>query len=55
MSDERAILDALDLPAEALPLLFEHIADFCRAHGGAHHYADLLALAERYQLAQRAP
>jgi hypothetical protein len=52
MSDAQAILRALDLPAEALPLFLEHIAHFCQAHGGERHYAELLALVAKYQAAQ---
>ena len=47
-SDRQALLEALDLPAEALPLFFAHIREFCQAHGGARHYAELLALVERH-------
>ncbi len=47
--DRRALLDALDLPPEALPMFFEHISDFCQAHGGKRHYAELLALVARYR------
>ena len=49
MSDQLDILRALDLPDAALPLFFEHIAQFCHAHGGVRRYADLLALVAKYQ------
>jgi hypothetical protein len=41
------ILQALDLPEEAIPLFLDHIAQFCNAHGGARHYAELLAMVAR--------
>ena len=52
MSDAQDILSALDLPPEAVPLFLEHIAQFCHAHGGERHYAELLALVGRFREAQ---
>lgn len=52
MSDAQDILGALDLPDAALPLFLEHIVQFCEAHGGERHYADLLALVAKYQAPQ---
>ena len=52
MSDVKDVLRALDLPDVALPLFLDHIAQFCEAHGGARHYADLLALVAKYQAPQ---
>ena len=43
-SDTAAILQALDLPPTAQALFLAHIEAFCRQHGGAARYADLLAL-----------
>ena len=52
---ERAILAALDLPEEAVPLLLAHVEKFCTDHGGEKHYAELMALIGKYQatLAER--
>jgi hypothetical protein len=47
MSDTQAVLGALDLPEEAVPLFLDHIARFCHAHGGERHYAELLAMLAR--------
>lgn len=44
-----AILQALDLPAEAIPLFLQHIEQFCHAHGGEQHYSQLLALLAKYR------
>jgi hypothetical protein len=52
MNDAQAILRALDLPDEAVPLFLDHIAQFCHAHGGERHYAELLALVAKYQAVQ---
>lgn len=41
------ILRELDLPEEAIPLFLDHIAQFCEAHGGERHYAELLAMVAR--------
>lgn len=41
------VLQALDLPEEAIPLFLDHIAQFCNAHGGERHYAELLAMVAR--------
>jgi hypothetical protein len=40
------IVDALDMPREALRRWLERQAAFCRAHGEAH-YRELLELLER--------
>ncbi len=45
----QAILQALDLPPEAIPLFLQHISQFCHAHGGEQHYGDLLALLAQYR------
>ena len=47
MSDTHDVLRALELPDEAIPLFLEHIAQFCHAHGGERHYAELLAMVAR--------
>jgi len=52
---QRAILDALDLPDESVTALLDHLERFCRQHGGARHYAELLALVGRMKAAQAAP
>lgn len=51
-NDEADILRALDLPVEAVPLFLEHIVTFCHAHGGERYYAELLAIVNRYRIAQ---
>lgn len=45
----QAILQALDLPPEAMPQFLQHIEQFCHAHGGDKHYGDLLTLLARYR------
>jgi hypothetical protein len=44
MNDAHEVLRALDLPEEAIAPLLDHIAQFCQAHGGERHYAELLAM-----------
>ena len=38
------ILHALELPADDVAQLLDHTERFCRRHGGARRYAELLAL-----------
>lgn len=47
--DAAELLRALDLPPEAIPLFLDHIEAFCAAHGGQRHYAELMALVQRYR------
>lgn len=42
------ILNALELPKEAVPLFLQHITDFCQRHGSEKYYAELLQLARTY-------
>jgi hypothetical protein len=47
-TEMQEILDALELPAEAVPLFLQHITDFCQRHGSEKYYAELLKLAQTY-------
>lgn len=47
-AEMREILNALELPAEAVPLFLQHITDFCQRHGSEKYYAELLQLARTY-------
>lgn len=38
------VLAALELPPAALARWLDDVEAFCRAHGGARHYRELLAL-----------
>lgn len=49
IATREAILQALDLPPEAIPLFLQHIEQFCHAHGGDKYYGELLALLAHYQ------
>ena len=46
--DARELLQALDLPPEGVPAFLVHVKAFCLAHGGPAHYAELLALVQKY-------
>lgn len=49
--DARELLRALDLPPEGVPAFLAHVEAFCLAHGGPAHYAELLALVQKYRAA----
>ncbi len=40
----REIIDALEMPREAVPTWMAHERTFCQAHGGAKVYPELMAL-----------
>jgi hypothetical protein len=40
----REIIDALEMPRQAVPTWMAHERTFCQAHGGAKVYPELMAL-----------
>lgn len=53
--DLRAILAALDLPPHALERWLADLEQFCRDHGGAPRYGELMALLDDCKAAARRP
>lgn len=47
-AEMQEILEALELPEEAIPLFLQHISDFCHCHGAEKHYQELMQIAQSY-------